>query len=319
MARRQDSRPLAATRVPPPPRRPLTKEQAISVLAPSQSAKRYATESWEEEVGLITKLRIHSTNETAHWALLSDPHFPADPEEGRPPHKPTENFPIAVDQAIDAAPQAAMVLGDIAYRHGLPEDYSAVKPMLARMAENFPVCLTLGNHDVRENFLTAFSDHPIPDETPAKAIVIVEHGPVRFLILDSSYRVDVVPGMLGFRQRAWLDKFLAESDQTPTIVCFHHALDDNDKSLVDVDRLLGVILPHKQVKAIIHGHWHDLRRYEIDGVHVLQLPSAGLPLVPDVPIGWLNATFTGSGAEFEMRSIEPHREKILDSFSLEWR
>ncbi len=212
-----------------------------------------------------------------------------------------------------------MVLGDIAYRHGLPEDYVAAKPTLARMAEHFPVCLTLGNHDVRENFLAAFSDRSSSEETPAKSIIIVEHTPVRFLILDSSYRVDVVPGMLGFQQRAWLDAFLTESDDTPTIICFHHALDDNDASLVDVDRLFRVILPHKQVKAIIHGHWHDLRRYQIDGIHVLQLPSAGLPLVPDVPIGWLNATFTGSGADFAMRSIEPHREKVLDSFSLEWR
>ena len=73
------------------------------------------------------------------------------------------------------------------------------------------------------------------------------------------------------------------------------------------------------MKAIIHGHWHDLRRYEIDGIHVLQLPSAGLPLVPDVPIGWLDALFTGSGAEFEMRATEPHRERVLDRFSVEWR
>lgn len=295
------------------------KESAISILTPGDSSTRYAIESWEEEVGLITRLRIHSTDQTAHWALLSDPHIPANPDEGKPPYKPRENFPIAVDQAIEAGPQAAMVLGDIAYRHGLPEDYAAAKPALTRMAEHFPVCLTLGNHDVRENFLAVFGAYPLPDETPLKSIIIVEHTPVRFLILDSSYRVDVVPGMLGFRQRAWLDTFLSESDSTPTIICFHHALDDNDASLVDVDRLLRMILPYKQVKAIIHGHWHDLRNYEIEGLHVVQLPSAGIPLVADVPIGWLNATFTGSGAEFQMHSIEPHRERILSNFYLEWR
>ena len=227
-----------------------------------------------------------------HWALLSDPHIPADPDEGKPPHKPRETFPVAVEQAIDAGPQAAMVLGDIAYRHGLPEDYAAAKPMLARMAEQFPVCLTLGNHDVREDFLAAFSDHKHNDETPLKSIVIVEHGPRE--VSDSRLQL---PGRCCSRHagipgsaNGWTSSSV-EPNQTPTIICFHHALDDNDKSLVDVDRLLRVITPHKQVKAIIHGHWHDLRRYEIDGIHVLQLPSAGLPLAPDVPIGWLDAMF----------------------------
>ncbi len=220
---------------------------------------------------------------------------------------------------MEALPQAAMVLGDIAYRHGLPEDYAAVKPSLTRMAERFPVCLTLGNHDVRENFLRAFSQHPLAGDTPAKSIVIVEHPCIRFLILDSSYRVDVVPGMLGFRQRGWLDQYLTKSSGAPTILCFHHALDDNDRSLLDADRLLRIVGRHHHVKAIIHGHWHKLLHYEVDGVHVLQLPSAGMPLQQDIPLGWLDAAFSESGGEFAMHSIEPRREKILSTFSLHWR
>ncbi|HUG80209.1 MAG TPA: hypothetical protein VML01_00995, partial [Bryobacterales bacterium] len=111
-------------------------------------------------------------------------------------------------EVIRAAPQAAMILGDIAFKFGLPEDYAAVKPVITEMAEHFPVCLTMGNHDVRENFLGAFWPTATTDPAPPKSIVVVNHPPVRFIILDSLYRVDVVPGLLGFRQREWLARFL---------------------------------------------------------------------------------------------------------------
>lgn len=211
-----------------------------------------------------------------------------------------------------------MILGDIAYRFGLPEDYAAAKPVITRMAERFPVCLTIGNHDVREHFLSAFGPAPSSDPPP-KSIVVVNHPPIRFIILDSSYRVDVVPGLLGFRQREWLARFLDESGSIPTVICFHHALDDNDKSLFDADQLLGVLLPRPQVKAILHGHWHKLRRYDVDGLHVIQLPSIGLPLADGVPIGWLSATFTASGADFEMHPLAAPTSPIPSAFSLKWR
>ena len=212
-----------------------------------------------------------------------------------------------------------MILGDIAYRFGLPEDYAAAKPTITQMAEHFPVCLTMGNHDVRENFLSAFTGTPPTDPAPPKSIVVVNHPPLRFIILDSLYRVDVVPGLLGFRQREWLTRFLDSADATPTIVCFHHALDDNDKSLFDADRLLRILLPRRQVKAIIHGHWHKLLHYDMEGLHVIQLPSIGLPLADGVPIGWLSATFTVSGANFEMHPIAAPEHQVLSAFSLKWR
>ena len=139
-----------------------------------------------------------------------------------------------------------MVLGDIAYRHGLPEDYAAVTPTARSHGRAVSrVCLTLGNHDIRENFVwrRSASINASRMKRPLKAIVIVEHPPVRFLILDSNYRVDVVPGMLGFRQRAWLDKLLVPN---PTRHADHPLLPPRARrqrqaSLVDVDRLLRVI------------------------------------------------------------------------------
>jgi Icc protein len=272
-----------------------------------------------EEVGLITTLNIEPADGQVRWALLADPHLPADPEEGRPPHKPAENFPAGALEVIKAAPQAAMILGDIAYRFGLPEDYAAARPTITAMAEHFPICLTMGNHDVRENFLRAFASTPLADPPPSKSIVVVNHPPARFIILDSNYRVDVVPGLLGFRQREWLARFLDSTEAIPTIICFHHALDDNDKSLFDADRLLRMLLPRRQVKAIIHGHWHKFLHYDVEGLHVVQLPSIGLALADGVPIGWVIATFTPFGANMEMSVIATPAGPIPSAFSLKWR
>jgi 3',5'-cyclic AMP phosphodiesterase CpdA len=270
---------------------------------------------------LITTLNIEPSGDRSRWALLADPHSPADPGDGRPPHKPAANFPAGAREVIKAAPQAAMILGDIAYRFGLPEDYAAAKPVITEMAEHFPVCLTIGNHDVRENFLSAFAPTTTADPAPPKSIVVVNHPPVRFIILDSLYRVDVVPGLLGFRQREWLSRFLDNTEPIPTVICFHHALDDNDASLFDADRLLGILLPRRQVKAMMHGHWHKLRAYDIEDLHVLQLPSIGMPLEDGVPIGWLSAGFTSSGADFQMYSIADPAGPIPvpGAFSLKWR
>jgi len=272
-----------------------------------------------EEVGLITTVNLEPGDSEIRWALLADPHFPADPAEGLPLNNPARNLPAAAEDVIETEPQAAMILGDIAYKFGLPEDYAAAKPAIGRMAAHFPVCLTMGNHDIRENLLGAYSSAPPADPPPAKSIIVINHPPVRFIILDSLYRVDVVPGLLGFQQRDWLARFLDGTDAVPTIVCFHHALDDNDKSLFDAERLLRVLLPRKQVKAIIHGHWHKLRRYDIEGLHVVQLPSVGLPLEQGVPIGWLSATFAGAGAGFQMHATGEPASPIPHPFSLHWR
>ena len=310
MARGQNPDPVAAQE---------DQEQPIPVLTPSTTPATWTIDQRTEQVGLITTLSIEPAGGHARWALLADPHFPADPGEGRSPHKPAENFPVGARQVIEAAPQAAMILGDIAYRFGLPEDYAAAEPVITGMAEHFPVCLTMGNHDVRENFFRAFAPTTATDPAPPKSIIVINHPPVRFIILDSLYRVDVVPGLLGFQQRGWLARFLDDSEPIPTIICFHHALDDNDKSLFDADRLLGVLVPRPQVKAILHGHWHKLRRYEIEGLDVIQLPAIGLPLEDGVPIGWLSAIFTASGAEFEMHGIGEPAGPIPSAFSLKWR
>ena len=281
---------------------------------------------------MITRLTMPRRETGAvRWALLADPHVPADPAEGRPPDYPVENLRAAVEQVLDAvkspetAPAAAMILGDVAWRHGLPEDYAQAASLIEPLAARLPVCLTLGNHDERENFLAAFPpqasppSHAAGDGATPKSIIVVEHAPVRFVILDSQFRGGVVGGLLGFEQRAWLRRFLDGTPPVPTILAMHHALDDNDKSLFDAEQLVKLIAPFRQVKAIVHGHWHEFKHEVVEGIHDIQLPAVGIPLADGIPIGWLDAVFTSDGAEFTMRSIGADPPPQPAKLAVEWR
>ena len=214
-----------------------------------------------------------------------------------------------------------MILGDLAWRHALPEDYARVASLITPVADRMPLCLTLGNHDQREQVLAAFSPAPpaSDNDTPAKLITVVEHPPVRFVILDSLFHNGVVGGLLGFEQRAWLRRLLEETPPVPTILAMHHALDDNDKSLFDAEQLVRLVLGFQQVKAILHGHWHAFKHQVIEGIHVVQLPAVGLPLAEGIPVGWLEAVFSADGGQLTMHGIDGDSPPCPGELTLQWR
>ena len=80
------------------------------------------------------------------WALVSDIHVPADPENTYRGFKPFENFKAVVPQIVKANPDGVVIAGDLARLQGLPGDYEA---LLAPVVEKTPVALALGNHDDR--------------------------------------------------------------------------------------------------------------------------------------------------------------------------
>ena len=180
--------------------------------------------------------------------------------------------------------------------------------------------MALGNHDNRENFVKVFNEVP-GEKQPIKGkhVVVVNKPPARLIILDSLFYVNKVPGLLGKAQRQWLENYLKECDDTPTILCFHHTLGDDDGDLLDVPRLFSTIKPIRKVKAIVYGHSHAYGFSEFEGIHLINLPAVGYNFSDAEPVGWVEAKLTAKGGDFTLHAIAGNKNKDRSLTKLTWR
>ncbi len=260
------------------------------------------------------------------WALLSDTHIPANPEEEYRGFRPVANLKKAVPKVLAYAPEGTLINGDVARLVGAREDYDAVKALLEPLTSRMTVALAMGNHDDRENFFAVFSGAA---ESPLKGrhVAVVDAKPMRFVVLDSLARLPVVSGkpvaniagLLGKAQRTWLEGFLASSDATPTIVFVHHPPDDADGNLLDSDRLLRMVAPARKVKAIVFGHSHVYNYDQVNGIHLINIPAMGYNFTDAAPVGWVEAGMTRAGGDFTLRVIAGNASQDGATKSLEWR
>jgi Icc protein len=254
------------------------------------------------------------------WAFLSDTHIAADPENNYRGFYPFRNLQKVIDWIGSDLPEGLVVTGDLARLTGQTGDYENFKRLLAPLVERRPVCLALGNHDDRDNFLHAFAS-PAGDKPAVKGkhIVTLDAGPVRFIVLDSLLYVEKTPGLLGKAQRAWLAGYLRACDDKPTLLFFHHTLGDGDGELLDVLRLFDLVKPIAKVKAIVYGHSHEYGYAQLDGIHLINLPATGYPFSEAEPVGWVEARLTRTGGRFTLRAVAGNDD--FDGFTktLSWR
>jgi 3',5'-cyclic AMP phosphodiesterase CpdA len=277
-----------------------------------------------EPPGLVTRLTADGPSASAdaevHWALLADPHISSEPSRAYNGFRPAEHLAAAVAGVLKSSPQAALIAGDLAWDQGLPEDYTRLRVMLEPLADRAPLCLMLGNHDNRQAFLTEFFCPEANGEPPvAKAPVVVEHGPIRWILLDSLIQTDIVAGLLGKAQRCWLRQLLETSDRRPTLIVVHHPLDDGDDSLLDGDRLLRLVRPFPQVKAIVTAHDHAYRTRTAEGIPIITLPALGMPFEEAEPVGWIEATLSATRGSFTFHAVGENRARDEEKLTLTWR
>ncbi|MBN2593828.1 MAG: metallophosphoesterase [Sedimentisphaerales bacterium] len=265
---------------------------------------------------VLTKSDEKQTN----LALLADTHIPQDVENNYRGFYPYRNLEKVVPEIISASPDEVFIAGDLARLTGESGDYANLKKLLSPVAEKTPVFMGLGNHDNRENFLKVFNE--IPGEKPAvkgKHITIIEKTPVRLIMLDSLLYTNKVPGLLGKAQRQWLENYLKESDETPTILCFHHTLSDGDGDLLDVPRLFRMIAPIRKVKAIVYGHSHVYGYSEFEGIHLINLPAVGYNFSDSDAVGWVQARLTNRGGDFVLHAVAGNKDRDGGVTKLAWR
>jgi len=261
-----------------------------------------------------------SEQKPARWALLADTHIPEDVNNNYRGFYPYQNLQKVVPDIISASPDGVVIAGDLARLTGQLGDYANLKELLIPIAEKRPVFMALGNHDNRENFVKVFDEIP-GDKQPVegKHIVVVNRPPTRLIILDSLFYVNKVPGLLGKAQRQWLEDYLKECDDTPTILCFHHTLEDGDGDLLDVPRLFSTIKPIRKVKAIVYGHSHEYKFSEFEGIHLINLPAVGYNFSDAEPVGWVQANLTAKGGDFTLHAIAGNKDKDGSVKKLAWR
>ena len=260
------------------------------------------------------------TQEIARIALLSDTHIPADVQNNYRGFYPYQNLLKVVPDVASFSPDAAVITGDLARLTGEPGDYANFKKLLEPLVEKTPIFMGLGNHDHRENFLKTF-EQSSGQKPPVsgKHVVVINKGPARLIVLDSLLFTDKVPGLLGKAQRQWLENYLKDSDNTPTILCFHHSLEDGDGDLLDVLRLFGMIEPIQKVKAIVYGHSHVYGFSQFKGIHLINLPAVGYNFNDKDPVGWVEAKLTSQGGDFTLRAAAGNTQTDGRTTKLTWR
>ena len=263
--------------------------------------------------------RMRAARSPVRWALLSDIHIPADPANEYRGFRPFDNLKKVVPEVVAARPDGMLICGDVARLEGQPGDYENVKTLLAPAEKIAPVVFALGNHDDRENFLAAFGSGQGAQKVSGKHVVVLETAALRLVLLDSLIQANVIPGLLGKEQRTWLQRFLAEADDRPTLLFVHHTLDDSDGSLADVPRFFDIVKPCRQVKAIVYGHSHRYAYDTLDGLHLINLPAVGYNFADREPVGWVESVLTAEGGEFTLRALAGNLEKNGKTVSLRWR
>ena len=258
--------------------------------------------------------------EMCRWALLADTHIPEDISDNYRGFYPYQNLQKAIPQILSDLPDGAVIAGDLARLEGKVGDYEILKEMLTPLAEKRPVYMALGNHDDRDNFLKVFDRIAgVRQSVGGRHVVVVSKPPVRLIILDSLFYVNKVPGLLGKAQRQWLENYLVNCDDTPTILCFHHTLGDGDGELLDVPRLFEIIEPVRKVKAVLYGHSHEYGYSEFEGIHLINLPAMGYNFSDDQPVGWVQACLTAKGGDFKLHVMAGNKDKDECVTNLSWR
>jgi len=244
--------------------------------------------------------------------------------------------------AWPVAPGTIIISGDLAYHAGNPWDYATFGQLIAPLRALAPLHLMLGNHDQRYFFWQAFPhDATRADAVPNKNVAVFSDRHANWFLLDSLEVTAARAGLLGPEQLQWLARELAARRDRPAIIVCHHNLDsvvevaslEGTLSVTNVLKELGVLgglkdtpalenllVSHRQIKAFIYGHTHDWHTSEHEhGVHLVNLPPTAYVFTAGRPSGWVRASFSDTGAEFELRCLDRKHPEHGQRKHLSWR
>lgn len=159
----------------------------------------------------------------------------------------------SLDQKVDLV----LVTGDIV-DEGSVEEYATAVGILSKLQS--PYLVIPGNHDDRENFRRAFSEHSY---LPAKGAInyCIDDYPVRIIGLDSCI-TGQHHGHFSTESINWLESVLETDQLKPTIIMMHHHPFNSGISYMDEYRheetssFETLLRRYNNIEAVTCGHVH---------------------------------------------------------------
>lgn len=198
-------------------------------------------------------------------ALCADTHVNGD--EKSPQQREGLKRTVSDILAMNPRPANVLFLGDLAYDHGVTNDYRLFRKLvvpLEKAGVRWNACL--GNHDRRAAFLCVFPKRGEgPPTVSDRAVSVVQTPLAEFVLLDSCLE-GPVHGAIDEAQCAWLQQTLERATK-PVFVCAHHPIKETG--------VAGLMTSNAFCKAYLYGHKHEWIQQRQEGVETLCLPSTG--------------------------------------------
>lgn len=170
---------------------------------------------------------------------------------------PNANFAAGLAHCLERHGDAdALVISGDLTEYGEIETYERLRTMLADLP--MPVALTIGNHDLRENFAVVFAEHLDPSGF-AQSVFALPEG--TGIIIDT-VNPGSHAGALCATRLAWLREALAGAKPPVFLFMHHHPLpihlEDIDRvMLADADAFGDIVETHREkIAHIFFGHIH---------------------------------------------------------------
>jgi Icc protein len=80
-----------------------------------------------------------------------------------------------------------------------------------------------------------------------------------------------------------------------------------------------VIVPRKNVKAYFYGHRHEYKHRQVDGLHIVALPSTAWIFIKGEPLAWTDLQVEENGAKLRLYCLDPQHPKHKNQLDLKWR
>ena len=208
-------------------------------------------------------------------------------------------------------PRNLIILGDVAWDHGLREDYEYAARLFRPLQEaGIRITMAMGNHDRRAPFFEVFGEYRTQTKVKGRVVSVVELPDVDFVVLDSLDELPnlkrgqstTVSGKMDDEQIKWLESYLSAAKR-PVILGAHHPLGE-------MSNLEAVIAKSPAVVAYIYAHVHVWNK----GVRIIR-PRDPERMVPHIS---LPSTFYGDIGYAVMRTTKEEAVITYSSNGFWW-